>query len=64
MKENEGAIQILAKEIMKTYPLTPAQASDLVAMTPLMQGIEKEQLDLTALDHVTIHLQILVGRPE
>ena len=52
-----------AKEIMKTYPLTPAQASDLVAMTPLTQGIQKEQLDLAALDHVTIHLQILVGRP-
>ena len=52
------------REIRGTYPLTLEQAQDLVAMTPLMQGIEKEHLDLTALDHVTIHLQILVGRPE
>ena len=68
---NERVIRLFAerfsvpetKEICKTYPLTPAQASDLVAMTPLMQGIEKEQLDLAALDHVTIHMHILVGRP-
>ena len=32
-------------------------------MTPLMQGIEKEQLDTAALTSVTIHLAILAGRP-
>ena len=53
-----------SREICRTYPLTPSQAQDLVAMTPLTQGIEKEQLDLTALDSVTIHLNILVGRPQ
>ena len=51
------------REICGTYPLTPAQAADLVLMTPLTQGIEKEQLDLAALTEVTIHLHILVGRP-
>ena len=51
------------RELCSTHPLTPAQAADLVAMTPLTQGIEKEQLDLAALDSVTIHLHILVGAP-
>lgn len=51
------------REVHGTFPLTPAQAKDLVAMTPLLQGIEKEQLDLAALDAVTVHLRILVGRP-
>ena len=51
------------REICETYPLTPSQAADLVAMTPLTQGIEKEQLDLAALEAVTIHLFLLVGRP-
>ena len=32
-------------------------------MTPLTQGIEKEQLDLAALKTVTIHMHILAGRP-
>ena len=50
------------KEIRHVYPLTSAQATDLVAMTPLTQGIKKEQLDLAALDSVTIHMHILVGR--
>ena len=52
-----------SRELCETYPLTPQQAADLVAMTPLTQGIEKEQLDLAALGSVTIHLHILVGRP-
>ncbi len=51
------------REIQHIYPLTPSQAADLIAMTPLTQGIEKEQLDIAALDSVTIHLHILVGRP-
>lgn len=51
------------REICGTFPLTPAQAADLVAMTPLTQGIEKEQLSLAALDRVTIHMHILAGRP-
>ena len=51
------------EELCRTHPLTQAQAADLVAMTPLTQGIEKEQLDLAALESVTIHLHILVGRP-
>ena len=51
------------EEICSTYPLTPSQAADLIAMTPLTQGIEKEQLDLAALTKVTIHLHILAGRP-
>ena len=50
-------------EIDGTYPLTPSQAQDLIAMTPLTQGIEKEQLSIAALDSVTIHLHILAGRP-
>ena len=52
-----------SQEICNTYPLTPSQAADLIAMTPLTQGIEKERLDIAALDSVTIHLHILVGRP-
>ena len=52
-----------SREICRTYPLTPSQAQDLVAMTPLTQGIEKERLDVAALGSVTIHLHILVGRP-
>ena len=52
-----------SQEICDTYPLTSSQAADLVAMTPLTQGIEKEQLNIVALDSVTIHLHILVGRP-
>ena len=51
------------EEICSTYALTPSQAADLIAMTPLTQGIEKEQLDLAALTKVTIHLHILAGRP-
>ena len=51
------------QEIHDTYPLAPSQAQDLVAMTPLTQGIEKERLNIAALDSVTIHLHILVGRP-
>lgn len=51
------------QEIHSTYPLTPQQAADLVAMTPLTQGIEKKQLNTAALTTVTIHLHILVGRP-
>lgn len=51
------------REIRDAYPLTPAQAADLVVMTPLTQGIEKEQLHMAALTEVTIHLHILVGRP-
>lgn len=51
------------REIEKTCPLTAAQASDLIAMTPLTQSIEKEQLSLAALTSVSIHLHILVGRP-
>ena len=51
-----------AQEICATYPLTSDQAADLIAMTPLTQGIEKEQLNLAALTSVTIHLHILVGR--
>ena len=53
---------LFAREINDTYPLAPAQAADLVSMTPLTQGIEKEQLNLAALTSVTIHLHILVGR--
>ena len=68
---NERVVQLFgdrfcmleAREICSTYPLTSAQAADLVAMTPLTQGIEKEQLDLAALDTVTIHLHILAGVP-
>ena len=52
-----------AREICATYPLTSDQAADLIAMTPLTQGIEKEQLDLAALKTVTIHMHILAGRP-
>ena len=52
-----------AQEICATYPLTSDQAADLIAMTPLTQGIEKEQLDLAALKTVTIHMHILAGRP-
>ena len=51
------------REIERTCPLSPEQAADLVAMTPLTQDIEKEQLDLAALTSVTIHLHVLVGRP-
>ncbi len=51
-----------SREISDTYPLAPAQATDLVSMTPLTQGIEKEQLNIAALTSVTIHLHILVGR--
>ena len=51
------------REIIDTFPLTPEQAADLLSMTPLMQGIQKEQLDLAALPSVTIHLHILGGRP-
>ena len=43
--------------------LTPDQAADLIAMTPLTQGIEKKQLNIAALDSVTIHLHILAGVP-
>ena len=50
------------QEICHTYPLTSDQAADLIVMTPLTQGIEKEQLDLAALKTVTIHLNILAGR--
>ena len=67
---NERVVQLFrekfdilsAREINDTYPLTPAQAADLVSMTPLTQGIEKEQLNIAALTSVTIHLHILVGR--
>jgi len=52
------------REIRETFPLTEAQAADLIAMTPLTQGIEKEQLDVAALRSVTIHLHILAGRPQ
>ncbi len=52
------------KEICRACPLTPEQAADLVAMTPLTQGIKKEQLSLAALDSVTIHLHVLTGRPQ
>ena len=52
-----------SREICSTYRLTSEQAVDLISMTPLTQGIEKEQLNLTALDSVTIHLHILAGRP-
>ena len=52
-----------SREICRTFPLNPQQAADLVAMTPLTQGIEKEQLDIAALTSVTIHLHILAGRP-
>ena len=51
------------REICATLPLTAAQGTDLLAMTPLMQGIEKEQLDRVALRSVTIHLILLAGRP-
>ena len=54
---------IESREIRSTYPLTPAQAADLVAMTPMTQNIKKEQLDLSALVSVTIQLCILAGRP-
>ena len=51
------------QEICATHSLTAEQASDLLAMTPLMQGIEKEQLNMAALRSVTIHLILLAGRP-
>ena len=51
------------REICEAHPLTSSQAQDLIAMTPLMQGIEKERLDIAALTSVTIHLHILAGRP-
>ena len=54
---------LVIQEICSTYRLTSEQAVDLISMTPLTQGIEKEQLNLTALDSVTIHLYILAGRP-
>ena len=54
---------LMTAELCRTHPLTPAQGADLIAMTPLTQGIEKEQLDLAALGSVTIHLHILVGQP-
>ena len=68
---NERVVQLFAerfeiletREICSTFPLTQSQATDLIAMTPLTQGIEKEQLDLTALISVTIHLHVLAGRP-
>lgn len=61
----EEKFEILAsEEICRTYPLTEAQAGDLIAMTPLTQGIEKERLSLAALRSVTIHLRILVGAPK
>ncbi len=68
---NERVVQLFREkfdvpetvEIQTVCPLSPSQAKDLVAMTPLTQGIEKEQLDLAALQTVTIHLTILIGRP-
>ena len=69
---NEGVLKLFeekfelleTEEICSTYPLTQSQAADLIAMTPLTQGIEKEQLDLAALTKVTIHLHILAGVPQ
>ena len=66
---NENVVQLFKKhfsliesrEICSTYPLTPSQAADLIAMTPMTQSIKKEQLDLSALTSVTIHLIILAG---
>ena len=52
-----------SSELCSTRPLSPARAADLVAMTPMTQGIQKEQLNTAALDSVTIHLHILAGRP-
>ncbi len=68
---NERVVKLFAEkfevletgEICAAYPLTPEQAADLVVMTPLTQGIEKEQLDLAALTEVTMHLHILAGVP-
>lgn len=51
------------RELRRTFPLTADLARDLIAMTPLTQGIEKERLNTAALRSVTIHLHILVGRP-
>ena len=47
--------------ITKTYPLTPVQARDFLAMTPLTFGIETETLDADALSGITIDVELLIA---
>lgn len=49
-------------ETEATFPLTPQQREDFLAMTPMMHHVNREELKTDTLTAITIHLQILCGK--
>lgn len=61
----EGHIRLMERRsIQYQLPLTLDQASDFVQMTPLMFDIDTSTLDISSLQSITIHLELLVGKKE
>lgn len=55
----EGRIRIT-----QTHPLTPEQARDFLAMTPLTFGADTETLDADALHGITVDTELLIAAAE
>lgn len=53
---------IEAVETETTFPLNAQQREDFLTMTPLMHGVDRDTVDLSSLQEITIHLQILCGK--
>lgn len=49
-------------ETQTTFPLTPQQREDFLAMTPMMHHVNADALPKETLTHMTIHLHILCGK--
>lgn len=49
-------------ETEATFPMTPQQREDFLAMTPMMHHVNREELATDTLTAITIHLQILCGK--
>lgn len=49
-------------EIQKTLPLTREQARDFLYMTPLMQHVDRETIDLSKLTQIRVSAVLLRGR--
>jgi len=50
------------KRITHTLPVNEEQKQHFARMTPMMFGVNTEQLDLSAISDITIDVEILIGR--
>lgn len=54
---------ICRKKITAQYEISANEREALINMTPLLFNVNKENIDWTEINHITIEAEILIGRP-